>query len=202
MKKGKQIEGGRQSDADMPCRSRRDNASQDIKSRVPFLADADSNIGEDEGEETDAAYTKRDRDNVLPRYSTHGRDLKLEAGNVVEDLHVAFRDYKYQTPLAGTRVRTETDTIAQFFDPPSFATGVDMSTPLRPASRTKNTQLARDPNVPIAYGALVYASTVDSGSPRRRQFDDTAMLELQDESFNNTISSVPSHTAGEHCASR
>lgn len=110
----------------------------------------------------------------------------------MEDRHVTFRDQKYQTSLGNTRLRAETDTIAQFFDPPSFATGVDMSTPVRPASRAQNPQPTRGSQLPITYGGHVYASTVDSDSPRRRQFEDTALLDLQDESFNNTISSVPS----------
>lgn len=158
---------------------------------MPFLADADSDIGDAEAEERNATYA-RNQGTALPRYSTHGRDVQLDAGDVVEDLHVTFRDHKYQTPLNGTRTRAETDTIAQFFDPPSFATGVDMSTPIRPASRAKATQALRDPSVPVTYGGHVYASTVGSGSPLRQEFDDTALLELQDESFNNTISSVPS----------
>lgn len=151
-------------------------------------------MGEDQVEYEDGTNPRREeRTSALPRYSTHGRDLRLEAGNPIEDLDVSFQDQKYQAPLAGTASRTQIRAEAPLFDPPSFAAGLDMSTPVRPASRARNTHIApRDPSVPATYGGVVYASTVDSGSPPRRTYDDTALMELQDESFNNTISSVPS----------
>jgi hypothetical protein len=141
----------------------------------------------EEEEEYEGDAPRREERTHLPRYSAHGRDVRIEAGNQVEDLNITFRDQKYQAP-SGSRPQVHADPL---FDPPSFATGLDTSTPVRPASRTR-TRTTRDPSVPVTYGGVVYASTIDSGSPPRRTYDDTALMELQDESFNNTISSVPS----------
>lgn len=169
------------------------NASHDIKSRVPFLADADSDMGEDPGgHEEGAAFSRQGRTSILPRYSRHDRDVRLEAGDPVEDLNLTYGDQKYQAPSVRTQSRAPVLADPALFDPPSFATGLDMSTPIRPTSRMRNTHAVRDPSVPATYGGIVYASTVNSGSESRKAYDDTALMELQDESFNNTISSVPS----------
>ena len=150
-------------------------------------------MGEDSGEpEEGASFRREERTSILPRYSTHDRDVRLEAGDPVEDLNLTYRDQKYQAPFSRTQSRAPVHADPALFDPPSFATGLDMSTPIRPASRLRNTRADRDRSVPATYGGVVYASTVNSGSEPRKAYDDTALMELQDESFNNTISSVPS----------
>lgn len=133
---------------------------------------------------------------VLPRYSTHGMDRKLDFGAEVDDVNVTFEQVIYRP--ASRNVRPPP--LPAMFDEPSFATDLlEMSTPMRPTTGTKRDttragRSIRDAGIPLTYGGHVHnSSSADEGIG----FDDTPVQEmysddLDEESFNNTISSVPS----------
>ncbi|KAJ9099155.1 hypothetical protein QFC21_004034 [Naganishia friedmannii] len=165
--------------------------SNDVKSRVPFLADADSDMAEDEPEEMyDDAHHQRA---ALPRYSTHVMDWKLATGGEVDDVNVTFEQDIYR-PVSRTARPLPPAATAAMFDEPSFATDLlETSTPIRPTTATNRDTTAagrptRGPGIPLAYAGDVYGDEAIG-------FDDSPFQEIHDdeeESFNNTISSVPS----------
>ncbi|KAJ9116344.1 hypothetical protein QFC22_004784 [Naganishia vaughanmartiniae] len=171
--------------------------SNDLKSRVPFLADADSDMAEDEPDMFDNACHPRA---ALPRYSTHAMDRKLAAGESVDNINVTFEQDIYR-PLSRT---ARAPVVAEaMFEEPSFATDLlEMSTPIRTTTTEKRdtTDVARstkDPGIPLAYAGPIYSSSsAYRGNGQAIDLDDTPLQGtysgVEEESFNNTISSVPS----------
>lgn len=156
-------------------------------------------MAEDEPEQVyDGAQPQRA---ALPRYSTHKMDRKLASGAEVDDVNVPFEQDIYR-PIS--RTARPPPPAALMFDGPSFATDLlETSTPIRPATAMKRDitdpgQTTTESGIPLAYAGQVYnSSSVKESIDQAIGFDDASLQEMYDndveeESFNNTISSVPS----------
>jgi hypothetical protein len=156
-------------------------------------------MAEDEPEQVyDDAQPQRA---ALPRYSTHKMDRKLASEAEVYDVNVPLKQDIYR-PIS--RTARPPPPAALMFDGPSFATDLlETSTPIRPATAMKRDitdpgQTTTESGIPLAYAGQVYnSSSVKGGIDKAIGFDDASLQEMYDndveeESFNNTISSVPS----------